>query len=72
VAIGWVIGMVVFLAVAAIPNDDLLLRVELALVAGSLGAMIVFGLVLRALLHAGIVPDEDSIYEALDTLPMEL
>jgi O-antigen/teichoic acid export membrane protein len=72
VAIGWVIGMVVFLAVAAIPNDDLLLRVELALVAGSLGAMIVFGLVLRAMLHAGIVPDEDSIYEALDTLPMEL
>jgi hypothetical protein len=34
--------------------------------------MIVFGLVLRAMLHAGIVPDEDSIYEALDTLPMEL
>jgi hypothetical protein len=41
-------------------------------VAGSLGAKIVFGDVLRIMLSAGIVPDEDSLYEALDTLPMEL
>ncbi len=61
VAIGWVIGMVVFLAVAAIPNDDLLLRVELALVAGSLAALIVFGLVLRA-----VLPRRDRARRGLD------
>jgi O-antigen/teichoic acid export membrane protein len=72
VAIGWALGLSTFLVVVAIPNNDLLLRVEVALVAGSLGAMIVFGVVLRIMLSAGIVPDEESLYEALDTLPMEL
>ena len=52
VAIGWVVGMAVFVAVVAIPNDDLLLRVESALVAGSLAAMIVFAVVLRGLIHS--------------------
>lgn len=72
VAIGWAIGLGTFLAVVAIPDNDLLLRVELALVAGSLAAMVFFGVVAWIMIRAGIVPDEDSLYEALDTLPMEL
>jgi O-antigen/teichoic acid export membrane protein len=72
VAFGWAIGLGTFVAVAAIPDNDLLLRVELALVAGSLAAMVFFGAVAWLMIRAGIVPDEDSLYEALDTLPMEL
>jgi O-antigen/teichoic acid export membrane protein len=72
VAIGWAIGLGTFLAVVAIPDNDLLLRVELSLVAGSFAAMVYFGVVAWIMIRAGIVPDEDSLYEALDTLPMEL
>jgi O-antigen/teichoic acid export membrane protein len=71
VAAGWAIGMATFIAVAAIPNDDLLFRVEIALVAGSLGALVVFAVVLRALLRTGAEPDEESLLEAFDALPME-
>jgi hypothetical protein len=34
--------------------------------------MVFFGIVAWFMIRAGIVPDEDSLYEALDTLPMEL
>jgi O-antigen/teichoic acid export membrane protein len=71
VAAGWAIGMATFIAVAAIPNDDLLFRVEIALVAGSLGALVVFAVFLRMLLGAGAEPDEESLREAFDALPME-
>ena len=60
-----------FVAVVAIPQDDLLLRVESALVAGSIGALVVFAVVLRILIHTGAQPDEDSLMEAFDSLPME-
>jgi O-antigen/teichoic acid export membrane protein len=71
VAVGWVVGMAAFVAVAAVPNDDLLLRVETALVAGSLGALVVFAVVLRAMIRTGVEPDEESLIEAFDALPME-
>jgi O-antigen/teichoic acid export membrane protein len=71
VAVGWAVGMAVFVAVAAIPNDDLLFRVEAAQVAGSLAAMVVFAVVLRSLIHTGVEPDEASLLEAFDALPME-
>lgn len=71
VAMGWVVGFAVFVGVVAIPDDDLLLRVESALVAGSIGALIVFAVVLRGLIRAGARPDEDSLMEAFDSLPME-
>jgi O-antigen/teichoic acid export membrane protein len=66
VAVGWMIGMLAFIVVVAIPDDDLLLRVETALVAGSFAAMVVFGVVLRAMIHTGVEPDEESLIEALD------
>ena len=66
VAAGWMMGMLAFIVVVAIPNDDLLLRVETALVAGSFAAMVVFGVVLRAMIHTGVEPDEESLIEALD------
>jgi O-antigen/teichoic acid export membrane protein len=71
VAVGWMVGMLVFIVVAAIPNDDLLLRVETALVAGSFAAMAVFGVVLRAMIRTGVEPDEESLIEALDAAQMK-
>jgi len=71
VAVGWVVGMAAFVAVAAIPNDDLLLRVESALVAGSLGALVVFAVVLRLMINTGIEPDEESLIEAFEAIPLE-
>ena len=65
VAVGWMIGMLTFIVVVAIPNHDLLLRDELALVAGSFAAMVVFAVVLRGLIRAGVEPDEDSLREAV-------
>jgi O-antigen/teichoic acid export membrane protein len=70
VAAGWVIGMMAFIAVVAIPEKDLLLRVESALVVGSLAALVVFAVVLRVLIRTGVQPDEDSLLEALDSLPI--
>jgi O-antigen/teichoic acid export membrane protein len=71
VALGWFIGLVAFIAVIAIPDDDLLLRVELGLVAGSIAALVVFAVVLRVLMRTGVRPDEDSILEAFGELPLE-
>ncbi|HKA03220.1 MAG TPA: hypothetical protein VKD67_02795 [Acidimicrobiales bacterium] len=71
VALGWMIGFVTFIVVCAVPDDDLLLRVEVALVAGSVAALLVFGVVLRSLMRTGVRPDEDSILEAFGELPLE-
>jgi hypothetical protein len=71
VALGWFVGMAAFVAVAAIPNDDLLLRVEMALVMGSVAALVLFAVVLRQLVRAGVRPDESSLMEALDIAPVD-
>ncbi len=71
VAFGWFAGMISFLLVVAIASDDLLLRVELALIAGSFVAMLVFALTLRSRLATGAVPDEASLLEALQDIPLE-
>jgi O-antigen/teichoic acid export membrane protein len=71
VAVGWFVGTVTFVAIAAIPESDLLLRVELALVLASVAALVAFAVFLRRLVRAGARPDEESLIEALDTLPVE-
>jgi O-antigen/teichoic acid export membrane protein len=70
VALGWFVGLASFIGVCAIPNDDLLMRVEVALVVGSVSALIVFAVVLRGLMRRGVQPDEDSILEAFSELPL--
>jgi hypothetical protein len=70
VALGWFVGLASFIGVCAIPNDDLLMRVEVALVVGSVAALIVFAVVLRGLMRRGVQPDEDSILEAFSELPL--
>ena len=73
VAVGWAVGMATFIAVVlACPTTICSLRVESALVAGSLAALIVFAVVLRSMIRSGVrPPDEDSLLEAFDSMPME-
>ena len=70
-ALGWLLGVVGFTVVTAVASDDLLLRVELGLVAGSTVALIYFAWALRAQLAAGATYDEESIVEALHDVAVE-
>jgi O-antigen/teichoic acid export membrane protein len=71
VALGWFTGLVVFIAVAAIPDHDLLLRVELALVVASVASLVLFAVVLRLLVRRGVSPTEESLFEAFEELPLD-
>ncbi len=71
VALGWLIGVVVFLAAVAVSGHDLLLRVELALVASTAAALVFFGWALRDQLATGATYDADSIVEALHDVAVE-
>jgi O-antigen/teichoic acid export membrane protein len=70
VAIGWLVGVITFLLVTA-AGHDLLLRVETGLVAGSAMAVLALWLLLRPLLRRGAAPDEESLTEAFQDLPLE-
>jgi O-antigen/teichoic acid export membrane protein len=65
VAGGWLIGVVTFVAVAAVAGDDLLLRVEIAWVTGTAASLVYFAWALRAQLRAGATIDADSVVEAM-------
>jgi O-antigen/teichoic acid export membrane protein len=71
VAAGWLTAMVMFAAVTAVGGDDLLLRVELALVVGPVAALAMFGVALRTALAKGEGPDADSLHLALHEIPYE-
>ena len=70
VAIGWAVGVVVFVVVTAL-GTDLLLRVEMGLVVGSAASVLALWLLLRSLMKRGGVPDEESLVEAFQDLPLE-
>ena len=71
VTVGWAVAMATFVVVTWVGSDDLFLRVELAAVASSAAAMLVFGLALRARMASGDTPDTESILEALGERPLE-
>lgn len=71
VAIGWTVGVVVFFAVTAVAADDLFLRVEIGLLAGSAAAMVAFLFALRARLRAGVPVSQESFIQAIIDLPIE-
>jgi O-antigen/teichoic acid export membrane protein len=71
VAIGWLSGFVTFVLVAWLSSDDLYLRVELALVASSLAALLVFGWSIKNRLARGNRPDGESVIEAFAERPLE-
>jgi hypothetical protein len=71
VAVGWIAGLLSFVAVTAVASHDLLLRVELGLVAGSAVAMLTFANVLRLKLRSGVDVDTASIIDAIREHPLE-
>jgi O-antigen/teichoic acid export membrane protein len=70
-AAGWIAGLISFFVVTALISNDLLLRVELGLVAGSAVAMATFGFALRHKLLSGAQVSESSIIEAITDHPLE-
>jgi O-antigen/teichoic acid export membrane protein len=71
VAVGWGVGVVTFLLTTWLSSDDLFRRIELGLLASSIGAMAAFGLSLRYKLGTGVQPDRDSVFEAITDMPFE-
>jgi hypothetical protein len=70
-ALGWIGGLGTFVVVTAVSSDDLLLRVELGLVAASLVAMGTFAYALRLKLRDGAQVDSASIIDAITDHPLE-
>jgi O-antigen/teichoic acid export membrane protein len=71
VALGWLSAMAVFLVVTTVSSDDLFLRVEPGLVAGSLTACMIFGYALRTRILAGAIPDAESMLDGVLDSPFE-
>jgi len=71
VAVGWLSAMIGFLVVTTLASDDLFLRVELGLVAGSTVALAVFSYAFRARMNAGAIPDAESMIDGVLDLPLE-
>ncbi len=71
VAMGWSIGVVVFLLATWLSSDDIFERVEIGLLASSIASMATFALVLRHRLATGIQPDADSVMDAITDMPLE-
>ena len=71
VAIGWIIGVIAFVLGTWLFSDDLFKRVEFGLLISSVAAMTTFAIVLRWRLAEGIVPDTDSMLDAINDIPLE-
>lgn len=71
VAWGWLSAMAMFLVVTAVSSDDLYLRVELGLVAGSFTACVVFVNALRSRIAHGAVPDAEMMLDGVMDTPFE-
>jgi hypothetical protein len=71
VSIGWGIGVIAFIIGTWQGSDDVFRRVEIGLLASSIAAMVTFALTLRYKLTIGVVPDQDSIMDAIIDMPFE-
>jgi hypothetical protein len=63
--------MLSFLVVTAVSSNDLFLRVELGLVAGSTMALVIFSYALRARTRAGATIDVESMIDGVMDHPLE-
>ncbi len=71
VSAGWAAGVVAFLLATWLSSDDPFRRVEIGLLVSSVTAMIAFAIALRSRLATGVVPDADSMMEAMTDMPLE-
>jgi O-antigen/teichoic acid export membrane protein len=71
VAIGWAVGLVVFVLGTWLSSDLLFRRIEIGLVLSSVAALTVFAVSLRHRLASGVVPTTDSVMDAITDMPIE-
>jgi O-antigen/teichoic acid export membrane protein len=71
VAIGWLSAVAMFLSTTAWSSNDLYLRVEYGLVAGSTTALVIFAIALRSRIAAGITPDAETMLDGVIDTPFE-
>lgn len=68
VALGWLTGVLALIATLPI-SDDLMRRVEIALIASPVASLAVFAVALWSKLRSGATIDADSVVEALHDIP---
>jgi len=71
VAVGWGIGALTFVVATILGGDEVFRRVEIGLLTSSIAAMLSFGVSLRFKLQSGVVPDQDSVMDAITDMPLE-
>ena len=71
VALGWGAGVVAFVLGTWLSSDDLFRRIELGLLISSITSMVAFILALRYKMSTGVVPDQDSMMDAITDMPFE-
>jgi O-antigen/teichoic acid export membrane protein len=71
VALGWAVGVVVFVLGTWLSSDLLFRRIEIGLVLSSASALVVFAVTLRHRLAAGAVPTSDSMMDAITDMPID-
>jgi hypothetical protein len=69
--LGWLIGIIVFLAVIA-TISDLFLRVELAFLFGSIAAAVVMSVFLTRDLRSGRHGDLGEVMQRMESEPLEI
>ncbi len=60
-----------FLLAVWLGGEELFRRIEIGLVVSSLAAVASFAIALHFRLRSGVVPDQDSIMEAITDMPFE-
>jgi O-antigen/teichoic acid export membrane protein len=71
VALGWGCGVIAFVLGTWLSSDDLFRRIELGLLISSITSMLAFMIALRYKMSTDVVPDQDSIMEAITDMPFE-
>jgi O-antigen/teichoic acid export membrane protein len=71
VALGWGVGVVVFLLGTWLSSDLLFRRIEIGLLLSSVASMTVFAFALRRQLRKNVQPTSDSILDAITDMPLE-
>ncbi|TDT17427.1 O-antigen/teichoic acid export membrane protein [Ilumatobacter fluminis] len=71
VALGWSVGVVMFVLGTWLSSDLLFRRIEIGLVISSASALAIFAFALRQKLSSGATPTSDSVMDAITDMPVE-
>ncbi len=71
VAMGWGVGVIVFLLGTWLSSDLLFRRIEIGLLLSSASALTCFAIALRRQLRAGVAPTPGSVMDAITDMPVE-